>query len=123
MSINKVILIGRLGKDPEQKFLPSGVSVCEFSLATSESWNDKSGAKQEKTEWHNVKVWGKVGENCALYLRKGSSCYVEGSIETRTWDNDKGEKQYRTEISARSVKFLDSKKVDSDNLTQDDIPF
>ena len=104
--INKVILVGRLGTDPEVKSLGDN-TVCNFSMATSESWNDKSGNKQEKTEWHKVVVWGKLVGICGEYLKKGSQAYVEGSLQTRKWDNKEGVTQYTTEINARSVQFLD----------------
>ena len=106
MSINKVILIGRLGQDPELKYTPSGSAVCNFSLATSESWTDKSGQKQEKTEWHRIVVWGKLSELCNQYLAKGRQCFVEGSLQTRSWEDQSGVKKYTTEINARNVQFL-----------------
>jgi single-strand DNA-binding protein len=104
--VNKVILIGNLGAKPELKYLPSGQAVCEMRVATNESWT-KDGQKQEKTEWHRVVAWGKIGENCAQYLDKGRSVYVEGKLQTRSWDDKKtGEKRYATEIVALSVQFL-----------------
>lgn len=106
-SINKAILVGRLGQAPELKTLPSGNSVCNFSIATSESWLDKNTKqKQEKTEWHRVTVYGKVADNCDKFLDKGSQVYVEGKITTRSWETDKGEKRYSTEINANTVQFL-----------------
>jgi single-strand DNA-binding protein len=106
MSINKVMLIGRLGQDPELKYTPSGSAVCNFSLATSESWTDKSGQKQEKTEWHRVVVWGKLAELCNQYLAKGRQAFIEGSLQTRQWDDKSGQKRYTTEINAKNVQFL-----------------
>ena len=106
MSINKVILIGRLGQEPELKYTPSGAAVCNFSLATSESWTDKSGQKQERTEWHRVVVWGKLAELCNQYLAKGRQCFVEGSLQTRQWEDQQGQKRYTTEINARNIQFL-----------------
>ncbi|MCF8057647.1 MAG: single-stranded DNA-binding protein [Bacteriovoracaceae bacterium] len=106
MSINKVMLIGRLGSDPELKYTPSGSAVCNFSLATSESWTDKSGQKQEKTEWHRVVVWGKLAELCNQYLAKGRQAFIEGSLQTRQWDDKSGQKRYTTEINAKNVQFL-----------------
>jgi single-strand DNA-binding protein len=106
MSINKVILIGRLGQDPELKYTPSGSAVCNFSLATSESWADKSGQKQEKTEWHRIVVWGKLAELCNQYLAKGRQAFVEGSLQTRSWEGKDGQKRYTTEINARNIQFL-----------------
>jgi single-strand DNA-binding protein len=107
MSVNKVILIGRLGKDPEMKYTPNGMGVCTLTLATSESWNDKSsGQKQEKTEWHRVVVWGKLAELCNQYLSKGRQAYVEGKLQTRSWDDQSGNKRYSTEINANTVQFI-----------------
>ena len=106
-SVNKVILVGNLGTKPELKYLPSGQAVCELRLATNEQWTDKNQQKQERTEWHRVVVWGKQGENCAQYLDKGRSCYVEGRLQTRSWDDkNTGEKRYMTEIVANTVQFL-----------------
>lgn len=107
MSVNKVILLGRLGQDPEYKVTPSGAAVCNFSLATSETWNDKnSGQKQEKTEWHRVVVWGKLAEICNQYLSKGSQAFVEGRLQTRSWEDKDGNKKYTTEINATTVQFV-----------------
>lgn len=105
--VNKVILLGRLGQDPELKYTPSGVAVCNFSLATSESWNDKtSGKKQERTEWHRVVVWGKLAELCNQYLSKGRQAFVEGRIQTRSWEDQDGFKRYAVEINATTVQFI-----------------
>jgi single-strand DNA-binding protein len=100
------MLIGRLGQDPELKYTPSGSAVCNFSMATTESWTDKSGQKQEKTEWHRIVVWGKLSELCNQYLAKGRQCFVEGSLQTRSWEDQSGVKKYTTEINARNVQFL-----------------
>jgi single-strand DNA-binding protein len=108
MSVNKVILIGRLGQDPELKYTPSGQPVCTFSLATTEAWSDKNGQKQERTEWHRIVVWGKLGELCNQYLTKGRQCFVEGRLQTRSWDGKDGQKRYTTEITANTVQFLGS---------------
>jgi single-strand DNA-binding protein len=106
-SVNKVILIGNLGAKPELKYLPSGQAVCELRLATNEVFTDKNQQKQERTEWHSVVVWGKTGENCAQYLDKGRSVYIEGRLQTRSWDDkNTGEKRYKTEIVANQVTFL-----------------
>jgi single-strand DNA-binding protein len=110
MSINKVILIGTLGKDPELSYTGSGSAVCKFSMATSESWNDKNGSRQERTEWHNIVVWGKLGELCNQYLAKGRKAFIEGSLHTRSWEDKQGTKKYMTEINAKNVQFLDSSK-------------
>src|SRR5437762_3177861 len=104
-SVNKVIIIGNLGADPELKATPSGTSVCNMRIATTETWKDKGGQKQEKTEWHRVTVWGVMGENCAKYLAKGRSVYVEGRLETRSYEKD-GQKHYATDIVATNVVFL-----------------
>ena len=106
-SVNKVIIIGNLGAKPELKYLPSGQAVCEMRLATNEVFTDKNQQKQERTEWHRVVCWGKTGENCAQYLDKGRSVYVEGRLQTRSWDDkNTGEKRYMTEIVAQQVTFL-----------------
>jgi single-strand DNA-binding protein len=105
-SINKVILIGNLGKDPELRYTPGGQAVCDLSLATTDQWTDKSGERKEQTEWHRVVVWGKQAENCSQYLAKGRQCYVEGRLRTRQWDDKDGNKRYTTEIVAQTVQFL-----------------
>jgi len=105
-SVNKVILIGNLGADPELRKAKSG-SVCTLSLATTDTWFDKaSNSKKERTEWHRVVVWGKQGENVAKYLRKGSSAYVEGRLQTRDWQDKDGNKRWTTEIVANDVRFI-----------------
>jgi single-strand DNA-binding protein len=104
--VNKVILIGNLGKDPELRYTPSGQPTASFSLATTERWNDKNGQKQERTEWHNIVVWGKLAELVNQYLKKGRSAYIEGRINTRSWDDRDGNKKYRTEIVANQIQFL-----------------
>jgi single-strand DNA-binding protein len=112
-TVNKVILVGRLGKDPELRSIPSGTSVAKFSLATDERFTDKAGEKQERTEWHNVVVWGKLAEICGQYLRKGKLVYIEGSIRTDSWDDkETGVKKYRTEIIANTMQMLDKKGDD-----------
>ena len=106
MSVNKAILVGNLGKDPEIRFTGTGRAVCKFPLATTTSWNDNDGNKQERTEWHNVIVWGKQGENCGKFLSKGRQVFVEGEIRSRSYDDKDGNKRYITEIIAQSVRFL-----------------
>jgi single-strand DNA-binding protein len=106
MSLNKVMLIGNLGKDPELRFTPSGRAVARFSLATSESWTDQQGQKQDRTEWHNVVVWGKQAESCGQYLSKGRQVFIEGSIRSRQYDDKEGQKRYITEVIAQRVQFL-----------------
>ncbi len=151
MSVNKVIILGRLGQDPELKYTPGGMAVCNFTVATSESWADKAGQKQERTEWHRVVVWGKLAELCNQYLAKGRQVFLEGSLQTRSWDDKNGQKRYTTEINARTVQFIgantgagagatkemgagapsyDSSMVNQDyeiatdtSFTSDDIPF
>lgn len=128
--VNKVILVGNLGKDPETKYLPSGDPVTSFSIATSESWKDKSGQKQERTEWHQIIAFKRLAEIASEYLRKGSKVFVEGSLRTQSWEKD-GQKHYRTEIVARGLQMLDSRQGEqqkqsgrpSDDDLDDDIPF
>lgn len=109
MSVNKVILIGHIGKDPEARHLDSGVTVANFSLATNESYTDKNGNKQTLTEWHNVVIWGKLAEVMEKYGKKGQMIYVEGSLKTESYDKDGG-KRYVTKIKCDSFKFLGSAK-------------
>jgi single-strand DNA-binding protein len=112
-SVNRVILVGRLGKDPEMRSIPSGTNVTKFSLATDERFTDKSGEKQERTEWHNIEAWGKLGEICGQYLRKGRLVYIEGSIRTESWDDkESGQKKYKTKIVATDMKMLEKKGDD-----------
>lgn len=106
--VNKVILVGRLGTDPELKYTQGGQPVARLSVATSEQWTDKNGQKQERTEWHRVVVWGKLGELCGKYLTKGRQAYVEGRLQTRSWEDQQGQKRYSTEIVASTVQFLGS---------------
>jgi single-strand DNA-binding protein len=104
--VNKVILVGNLGKDPEVRFTANGRAVARFPVATSERWTDPDGNRQERTEWHNVVVWGKQAETCGQYLAKGRQVFVEGSIRSRQYDDKDGNKRYITEIVARDVRFL-----------------
>jgi single-strand DNA-binding protein len=106
MSVNKVILIGNLGRDPEVRFTAGGRAVARFPVATSEVWTDADGNRQERTEWHNVVVWGKQAESCGQYLQKGRQVYVEGSLRTRSYDDKDGNKRYITEVNAQRVQFL-----------------
>lgn len=105
-SVNKVILIGNLGRDPEVRFTPSGRAVARFPLATTDSWMDQESGRQERTEWHNIVVWGKQAESCGQYLAKGRQVYIEGSIRSRSYDDKDGNKRYVTEIVAQRVQFL-----------------
>jgi single-strand DNA-binding protein len=133
--INKVILVGRLGKDPEVRSTPSGVTIAKFSLATDERFTDKSGEKQERTEWHNIKALGRLGEICGQYLRKGKLVYIEGAIHYDQYEKD-GQKRYWTEIVAREMKMLESRgdggggggssespAAPSEGPEDDDVPF
>lgn len=141
MSVNKAILVGNLGRDPEVRFTGSGKAVANFSIATSEVFTDGQGQRQEKTEWHNIVVWGKQAETCGQYLQKGRQVYIEGSIRTRQYDDKEGNKRYITEIVAQRVQFLggggggrgaaprdagpgpDESAVGGPGAPEDDIPF
>ena len=105
-SVNKVILLGNLGANPELKFLPSGQPVAEMRIATTEVFRDRNEQQQEKTEWHRIVVYGKQAENCAKYLAKGRQVYLEGRIQTRSWDDKEGKKQYMTEVVANQIVFI-----------------
>ena len=108
-SVNKVILVGNLGRDPELRYTQNGQAVVNFTLATSENWKDKStGERQERTEWHRIVVWGPTGERCAQYLSKGRTVYIEGRLQTREWEDKEGQKRKTTEINAQTVQFLGS---------------
>jgi single-strand DNA-binding protein len=104
--VNKVILIGNLGRDPELRYTQNGQAVANFTLATTENWTDKNGERVERTEWHRIVVWGRTGEMCAQYLSKGRTVYVEGRIQTREWEDKEGQKRKTTEINAQTVQFL-----------------
>ena len=104
--VNKAILVGNLGRDPELRTTPNGQSVVNFTLATSETWTDKSGERVERTEWHRIVVWGKQAEMCNQYLSKGRTVYIEGRIQTREWEDKDGNKRYTTEINANTVNFI-----------------
>jgi single-strand DNA-binding protein len=143
-SVNKVILVGRLGRDPEMKDTASGTPFCRFSMATDDSWTDKgSGERNERTEWHNIVVWDKLAEICNEYLTKGRLVYIEGSLQTREWDDKEGVKRKTTEIRARDMVLLGGGQgqgagaggeggfkragggpaPSNDAITDDDIPF
>lgn len=136
--VNKAILIGRLGRDPEVRYTPSGVAVANFSIATSEEWKDReTGEKQERTEWHKIVAWRRLGEICGEYLHKGSQVYIEGRLQTRAWEDRDGNKRYTTEVVAQTMQMLGSagKEGRADpmeggypieepiNVPEDDIPF
>ena len=107
--LNKVMIIGRLGRDPELRYTQSGMPICNLNIATDESYTDKDGNKVDRTEWHRVVVYQRQAENCANYLGKGSLAYVEGSLTTRKWQDQQGQDRYTTEIKAQRVQFLDRK--------------
>jgi single-strand DNA-binding protein len=106
MSVNKVILVGNLGKDPELRYTPSGAAVVNFSLATSETYKDRDGNRQTKTEWHNIVAWRQLAEICGKYLHKGKQVYIEGSLQTRKWQDRDGNDRYTTEILANQMQML-----------------
>ena len=118
MSVNKVILIGHLGSDPETKSFDDGMMVANVNIATSETYKNKQGEKQEKTEWHSLVFWGKSAEILKRYSKKGSRIYVEGKLETRSWETD-GMKKYKTEVICSTLKLMDSKPADDNQ----DVPF
>ena len=136
-SLNKVMLVGRLGKDPEIRHTAAGMAVCAMSIATDSKWTNKAGEKQEKTEWHRVKAWAKLGEVCGQYLAKGSLVYIEGRLETTEYTDAQGVKKFSTEVVASEMQFLSPKSDGagrgasvpagvgrgSEPLAQEDIPF
>lgn len=130
-SVNKVILIGNLGKDPELRYTPNGTAVGNFNIATNEVWTDKSGEKQTRTEWHRIVTWGKLAETCGEFLSKGKQVFVEGSIQTRSWDDKEGNKRTTTEIRAQRVVMLgkaDERPAEETETSQEpvedsDVPF
>ena len=105
-AVNKVILVGNLGKDPEVRYTKAGQAVASFSLATSEKWTNKEGGKEEKTEWHRITAWGKLGEICGEYLSKGKQVYIEGRLQTRDWDDKDGNKKTTTEVVVSNMVML-----------------
>ena len=116
--VNKVILIGNLGKDPEVRYMPNGNAVANITLATSESWKDKSsGEQQEKTEWHRIVMFRRLGEIAGEYLKKGSKVYIEGKLQTRKWQDNSGNDRYTTEIVADQMQMLDSRGGSSANFS------
>lgn len=116
MSVNKVLLIGRVGKDPEKKFLATGTALTTFTMATSEKWKDKQGQWQEKTEWHNIKCWGKTAETVGEHIKKGSTLYVEGKIETTSSEKD-GQKRYYTNVVMDKFQFVGGKPKQGNGQT------
>ena len=120
-TLNRVQLIGRLGKDPESKFTPTGKKVAHFSLAVSNRWKDKNGGTKEATEWVNIEAWGRLGEVCQEYLKKGSLIFLEGRLKTDKYE-DKGEARYFTKIVAQTLEFLDKKPAEEPMIAVDDDP-
>ncbi|HEY9268246.1 MAG TPA: single-stranded DNA-binding protein [Methylotenera sp.] len=118
-SVNKVILIGNLGRDPEVRYMPNGEAVCNFSIATTDSWKDKSGAKQERTEWHNIVMYRKLAEIAGEYLKKGRPVYVEGRLQTRKWQTKEGQDRYTTEIIADQMQMLGGRDGAGSNASYD----
>ena len=109
-SVNKVIVVGNLGKDPETRFMPDGKAVCNFSVATTDTWKDKAtGEKKEATEWHRISTFGRLAEICGEYLKKGSQVYIEGKLRTRKWQDKEGQDRYTTEIIADAMQMLGSR--------------
>ncbi|MBC8007765.1 MAG: single-stranded DNA-binding protein [Prolixibacteraceae bacterium] len=123
-SINKVILIGNLGRDPEVRYMPSGDAVANITIATTETWKDKAGEKQEQTEWHRVAMFGKTAEIAGEYLKKGSQVYIEGKLQTRKWTDKEGQERYTTEIRADRMQMLGSRSGGSERMAppEDDAP-
>lgn len=123
--VNKVILVGRLGRDPEVRYLPNGNMVTSFTMATTERWS-KDGEKKEKTEWHRIVAFGKLAEICGSYLTKGGLIYLDGRLQTREWEDKDGAKRQTTEINASNMQMLDNKKAsssDGNTTKDDDTPF
>ena len=127
--VNKVILVGNLGKDPEVRHLEGGTAVANFSLATSETYKDKSGQRIEQTEWHNIVVWRGLADIAEKYLKKGMTIYIEGKLRSRTWDDKEGNKRYTTEIVGDTFTILSKKEngssptADAETKPSDDLPF
>ncbi|MBW2645833.1 MAG: single-stranded DNA-binding protein [Deltaproteobacteria bacterium] len=137
-SVNKVILVGNLGRDPEIRYTASGTAVANFSIATTDNWTNKDGTKETRTEWHRIVAWGRLGEICGEYLSKGRSVYIEGRIQTREWEDKEGNKRQTTEIVANQMQMLGGKGYTESlpeeppsaannntktEIKQDDIPF
>jgi single-strand DNA-binding protein len=123
-SVNKVILIGNLGRDPEVRYMPSGDAVANITIATTETWKDKGGEKQEQTEWHRVAMFGKTAEIAGEYLKKGSQVYIEGKLQTRKWTDKEGQERYTTEIRADRMQMLGSRSGGSERMAppEEDAP-
>ena len=119
-SVNKVILLGNLGRDPELRFLPNGDAVCNFSIATTDSWKDKAGEKQEKTEWHNIVMYRKLAEIAGEYLKKGRPVYLEGRLQTRKWQTKDGQDRYTTEIVVDNMQMLGGRDAGAQTSSKSD---
>lgn len=119
-SVNKVILVGNLGRDPEVRFMPNGEAVCNFSIATADSWKDKAGVKQERTEWHNIVMYRKLAEIAGEYLKKGHPVYIEGRLQTKKWQTKEGQDRYTTEIVADQMQMLGGRDATPSNPPADD---
>lgn len=115
-SVNKAIIIGNLGRDPELKYMPSGDAVCNFTIATKDVWKDRDGNQQEKTEWHNIVAFRRLAEICGEYLKKGKQVYIEGRIQTRSWEDKDGVKRYTTEIVADRMQMLGRRDEEPDSM-------
>ena len=118
-SVNKVILVGNLGKDPESRYLPDGGAVCNFSIATTDKWKDKGGEQQERTEWHRISTFSKLAEICGEYLKKGSQVYIEGRLQTRKWQDKEGHDRYTTEVVADRMQMLGSRGGGGEAVTRE----
>lgn len=105
-SVNKAIIVGNLGRDPEMRYTQSNTAVCNFTVATTDTWSDRNGEKQERTEWHRIVAWGRLAEICSQYLQKGKQVYIEGRLQTREWEDQQGQKKYTTEIVAQTMQML-----------------
>ncbi len=119
-SVNKVILVGNLGRDPEVRYMPNGEAVCNFSIATADSWKDKAGVKQERTEWHNIVMYRKLAEIAGEYLKKGRPVYIEGRLQTKKWQTKEGQDRYTTEIVADQMQLLGGRDAAPTNPPDDD---
>jgi len=126
--LNKVMVIGNLGRDPEMRYMPSGKPVVSFSVATSRSWTNSEGERREETEWFNVVAWGNLAEICKQYLRKGQQVYVEGRLQTRSWEDSEGRKRFRTELVANEMVMLGGRRaapesVEATGKGEEEFPF
>ena len=118
-SLNKVMLIGNLGRDPEIRYTNAGSSVANYSVATTDRWPDRQGQKQERTEWHDIVAFDRLADLSQNYLRKGSNVFIEGRLQTRSWEDNEGQKKYRTEVVANVIQFLDKGWSDNGNENQE----